>query len=186
MKKNFFFILPRMRLIKFKLYNSIKDNPQGILSQMSKKGIFSLQRDSVCRGLSIGMFWAFIPIPLQMVPATFFCWLGQANLPLALLAVWISNPLTYIPIFYLEYKIGLIFFDYNNSDSDFDKLTIGLSNKTLMEVLTQFINATESIILPLMIGSVVLSVSMAIVGYILGVIFCDRIKPKIRHFKVQK
>ena len=52
------------------------------------------------------MFWAFLPIPFQMFPAALFCFFARGNLPLALVAVWISNPLTYAPIFYFEYQFG--------------------------------------------------------------------------------
>ncbi|MBF2735611.1 MAG: DUF2062 domain-containing protein [Betaproteobacteria bacterium AqS2] len=63
-------------------------------------------RSSVTRGTATGMFWAFIPIPFQMIPAILFCWLLRGNLAVAIIIVWISNPLTLAPIIYLEYRLG--------------------------------------------------------------------------------
>ncbi|MBE8158632.1 MAG: DUF2062 domain-containing protein, partial [Betaproteobacteria bacterium] len=61
----------------------------------------------VARGMAVGMFWAFVPMPFQMAPAFLFCWLSRANLPVAMACVWISNPFTYLPIFSAQYQIGV-------------------------------------------------------------------------------
>ncbi|NKB47348.1 MAG: DUF2062 domain-containing protein [Legionellales bacterium] len=68
--------------------------------------LWHLNRNSVATAVSIGIFTAFMPIPCQMIMAGLLAILLQANLPIAVLAVWISNPFTYAPIFYFAYKVG--------------------------------------------------------------------------------
>ena len=84
----------------------IRLNPKGRLARLARSEILDFERGHLARGLAIGMFWAFLPIPFQMFPAALFCFFARGNLPLALVAVWISNPLTYAPIFYFEYQFG--------------------------------------------------------------------------------
>lgn len=78
----------------------------GLISRMLHTKLVLWNRESAARGAAIGMFWAFMPIPFQMFPAFLFCWMMAANLPIALLCVWITNPLTLIPILLLEYRLG--------------------------------------------------------------------------------
>ena len=68
--------------------------------------LWHLNRISVARAFFIGIFWAFIPMPFQMVPAAMFAVIFNGNLPLSIALVWITNPLTMPPIWYATYKIG--------------------------------------------------------------------------------
>jgi uncharacterized protein len=68
--------------------------------------IFHLNRHSAAGGVAIGLFLAFIPIPGQMLIAALLAIYFRVNLPLAVIFVWISNPLTIPPLFYLSYKAG--------------------------------------------------------------------------------
>jgi len=58
-------------------------------------------------GLAIGMFMTFTPtVGFQMILTAFFAWLLRANKLVGLPIVWISNPATIVPIFYMCYKVG--------------------------------------------------------------------------------
>ncbi len=58
-------------------------------------------------GLAIGMFITFTPtVGFQMALVVFFAWLLRANKVVGLPLVWISNPATIVPIFYVCYRIG--------------------------------------------------------------------------------
>lgn len=99
-------MLLRLRDAERRLANRVRRNRDGLLAKMAAFQFFSFSPDAVRRGLAVGLFWALIPMPFQMAPATLFCWLARGNLPLALVCVWISNPLTYAPIFLLEFQVG--------------------------------------------------------------------------------
>ncbi len=68
--------------------------------------LFHLNRNSVSKAFSIGLFVAFLPILGQMPSAALLSLIFRANMPIAVALVWISNPLTMPPIFYACYEFG--------------------------------------------------------------------------------
>lgn len=58
-------------------------------------------------GIAVGMFVTFMPlIGLQMLISFFLAWLLRANKLVGVPLVWISNPLTIVPIYYPCYLLG--------------------------------------------------------------------------------
>jgi uncharacterized protein (DUF2062 family) len=70
------------------------------------KAYFAKNRKAITRGLSIGAFWALIPMPMQMAGVMAVTPFVKFNVPLAIAVVWLSNPITYPPMFYIEYITG--------------------------------------------------------------------------------
>ena len=69
------------------------------------------------KGLAIGVFSGCFPFfGFQTLIGIFFAKLIKGNTVLAALGTWISNPLTYIPLYYFNYKVGSIFL--NNSSNN--------------------------------------------------------------------
>ena len=68
--------------------------------------IWHLNRRSASIAVFIGLFIAFVPLPSQMLLAAFLAVLLRVNLPLSVLLVWVSNPITMPPLFYMAYKVG--------------------------------------------------------------------------------
>ena len=68
----------------------------------------SVNRKSISRGVLIGLFWAFIPMPMQMLGVIFTTPLFRFNVPIAISMVWLSNPFTMPPMYYVEYLTGNI------------------------------------------------------------------------------
>lgn len=70
--------------------------------------LWHLNRHSVAKAFAIGLFFAFIPVPFQMVLAAGAAILFHANLPLSIALVWLTNPLTMPVIFYACYLVGTL------------------------------------------------------------------------------
>src|SRR5579862_8691996 len=69
--------------------------------------LFKSNRESIARGVAIGLFVAILPIlPFQSLLAILLTILLRANLPIAFFISWISNPFTIAPIAYFNYYIG--------------------------------------------------------------------------------
>ncbi len=68
--------------------------------------LFHLNRYSVSMAFLVGVFCAFLPIPGQMIVAALFALIVRSNLPLSIALVFITNPLTMGPIYFMTYKLG--------------------------------------------------------------------------------
>lgn len=68
--------------------------------------LWHLNRRSAAGAFAVGLFCAFIPVPFQMFLAAAAAIPFRVNLPLSVAMVWVSNPITMPPLFYLCYKLG--------------------------------------------------------------------------------
>ena len=101
-------------------------------SWLHDPNIWHLNRHSVARATFIGFFVAFVPLPFQMIIAALLAVLFRVNLAISVSLVWITNPLTMAPIFYLAYKVGAAVMSVQAKSFDFEPtiewLTTGLAN----------------------------------------------------------
>jgi len=67
---------------------------------------FGTNRRSVTRAVAVGLFWGFIPMPMQMLAVVMTTPLLKFNVPIAISMVWLSNPFTMPPMYYMEYLTG--------------------------------------------------------------------------------
>ncbi len=75
-------------------------------NSLEDPNIWHLNRQSVSRAVLIGFICAFAPVPLQMLLAAAAAFRFHANLPIAVSLVWMTNPITFAPIFYGAYRVG--------------------------------------------------------------------------------
>ncbi len=62
------------------------------------------------KGLAIGVFSGCFPFfGFQTLIGVFFAKLAKGNIFLAAIGTWISNPFTYVPLYYFNYRVGSIF-----------------------------------------------------------------------------
>ena len=115
--------------------------------------LWHLNRRSVAGAFAVGLFWAMIPMPFQMVAAAALAILCRVNLPISVALVWISNPLTMPPIFYFNYLVGTWLLPHQKPLGD-----VEMSMHWLTESLGE-------IWLPLYLGSVVVGLILSGVGY---------------------
>ncbi len=89
-------------------HQSIKDNKWLKIfgSLLHNPNLWHLNRNSIAKAFAVGLFFAFMPVPFQMILAAGTSIIFQANLPLAIALVWITNPLTMPFIFYSCYLVG--------------------------------------------------------------------------------
>ena len=69
----------------------------------------STNRKMVSKAVFIGLFIAFIPMPMQMLAVLSVMPFVRFNVPIALAMCWLSNPLTMPPMYYMEYVTGSFF-----------------------------------------------------------------------------
>jgi uncharacterized protein (DUF2062 family) len=124
-------------------------------TRINNSNLLNINRHSVSLAVYSGVFCAFLPIPGQTVLALLMCyWLG-ANLPIAAICIWISNPITIPPMFYLTYRLGSRLLG-----TEPIALKISFSVEWLMELSNQ-------VLLPLLVGSVLIGITLATVGYLM-------------------
>ena len=74
---------------------------------LRQASLWHLNRRSAARGVALGLFVAFIPLPVHMLLVACLAILFRVNLPISVLAVWVSNPITWAPQIIFSYKTGL-------------------------------------------------------------------------------
>lgn len=75
---------------------------------LHEPNLWHITRHSAAGGMANGLFWAFMPFPGQTVLAAAIAIYFRVNLPISLLAVWLTNPVTMYPLFFASYKLGAI------------------------------------------------------------------------------
>ena len=69
------------------------------------------------KGLAIGVFSGCFPFfGFQTLIGVFFAKIAKGNIVLAAIGTWISNPFTYLPLYYFNYKVGSIFFNTSSNE----------------------------------------------------------------------
>lgn len=68
--------------------------------------LWHFTRQSTAKGIAIGLFCAFLPMPFEMIPAIFLAIYLGGNMPFAIAGIWISNPLTWVPLYTPCYLLG--------------------------------------------------------------------------------
>ena len=82
-------------------------------------------------GLGLGVFSACFPFfGLQTLIGIFLARIFNANSLLAALGTWISNPITYLPLYFFNYRIGSFFLDE-------EETSLGLSHITKNDLWSQ-------------------------------------------------
>ncbi len=135
----------------------IKENRLlGLLGQsVHDSDLWHLNKHSVAGAFFIGVFCAFQPIPFQMLLAAFLAVAFKRNLALAVALVFISNPLTMAPIFYLNYRVGGLLF------ADVHRVNIPANESIGSWLLANF----NSIGLPLLTGSLICGLAAGYICY---------------------
>ncbi len=122
-------------------------------NRLQEPDLWHLNRRSVAKACAIGLFMAFVPMPLQMVPAAMLSIYLRANLPISVALVWITNPLTTTPVFYFCYRVGAWLLGTRPQSVEFE-LSLAWFSTELARVWQ-----------PFLLGCFVVATAMALAGY---------------------
>ena len=115
--------------------------------------LWHLNRRSAAGAFAVGLFMACVPLPCQMLLAAGGAILFRVNLPLSVALVWLSNPFTMPPLFYGAYLVGCQLLGHPAQHID-----IQFTWEWLVSVF-------ETLAPPLLLGSLVLALLSALMGY---------------------
>lgn len=79
---------------------------QAVSKPLFRRNLWVPCRDSVASGLAIGLFFSMMLMPCQMLPAAIIAMRARANVPMAMAACWVTNPITTAPILFAQFYIG--------------------------------------------------------------------------------
>ncbi|SEA15760.1 hypothetical protein SAMN05660420_01416 [Desulfuromusa kysingii] len=126
--------------------------------------------DAIARGMALGLFIGFTPtFGVQIFLAILFAFLLRQNKIAAFIGVWITNPFTAPIIYGLEYEIG--------------RMLLGMPPLGMNHFAGELSwSMGMSVGTPLLLGSLVLGVPVAIIGYSVTV----RLIPSLRLWKIPR
>jgi len=129
---------------------------------------------AIAGGFSLGLFIAFTPtIGAQILLAFFLATVLNLNRPAAVLAVWITNPVTIPAIFSLNYWMGSLFWEGPSVpvvSRRLFELASQLATLDLWAITDQLSAVAElgvDIIVPLILGSIIAGTLSAILSYVI-------------------
>ena len=142
---------------------------------LREPNLFHLNRRSVAGAFAVGLFFAWVPAPFQMVLAAAMAIYLGVNLPISVALVWTSNPITMPPLFYFAYRLGSWMLGIPETDFNFELSFEWLGSGLL--VIWQ----------PFLLGCFVLAVIHSLIGYFgIRLIWRISIIRKLKKKKLQR
>lgn len=118
------------------------------------KYLWHLNRHSVAIAFAVGLFFAFVPVPFQMILAAVGAVALHGNLPISVALVWLTNPLTMPPIFYTAYLLGAKILGTSATDTSFSEFS-----------WDWLISGLSTIWQPFLLGCFIMGTAAAVLGY---------------------
>jgi uncharacterized protein (DUF2062 family) len=146
---------------KRKTHSKLKDF---ITKYKIPKEYLAVNRKSIAKGVLIGLFWGFIPMPMQMLAVLAMTPFIKFNVPIAISMVWLSNPITMPLMYYMEYQTGNFLLGYEGlPDSEW--------------TLDWFSDNWDKIVVPLYVGTIPYSLGVStLIYFIIQFLWIDSVK----------
>ncbi|MDO4641185.1 MAG: DUF2062 domain-containing protein [Neisseria sp.] len=122
-----------------------------------KPYFWTLNRRQAAVSVAVGLFCGLMPGPTQMLSALIIAYFLRTNLPLAVFTTLYTNPITYMPLYYLAYRIGSFLMGQEAGTLNFPQW----GDNFFSEAWAWLIGTGK----PLLIGVPILGSIFAIVGY---------------------
>ena len=130
-----------------------------------------VQPDEIARGMALGLFIGMTPtFGIQMFLALIFAFILRQNKIAALIGVWSTNPLTAPIIYGVEYEVGRFFLGLPRPE-----VTIEFTSEAMQAL-------GWSLAAPLSLGSLVVGIPVALIGYALTLHFI----PVMRQWRIPR
>lgn len=126
----------------------------------NKPCYWAVTRKNVSLSVAIGFFSGLMPGPTQMITAFILAYIFRVNLAIAMVTTFYTNPLTYLPLYYLSFKIGC--FILGIPKDNINKLPI-TGEFWLKEGFDWLVVNGK----PLIVGVPILGVFLALISYVL-------------------
>jgi len=124
--------------------------------------LWHLHRRSVAGGVAAGLFAGLIPPPFQMPCAAILAIVFRVNLPVAVFTTLYTNPLTFIPLYLLAYRIGTLIVGDGGAIEEFSEQ---FKTQGWGEWPPALIEWLAKLGKPLLVGVPVLGIVLAASGY---------------------
>lgn len=105
--------LPDASTLRRKLYHQIGGTDMKpnsfrcwVRDTVAQPMVWHLNRRSVAGGVAVGLFISWIPVPMQMLLAAVLSAVLRVHVPVSVVMVWFTNPLTFAPLFYAAWQSG--------------------------------------------------------------------------------
>jgi uncharacterized protein len=77
-------------------------------SHVADPKLWTLHRRGVTAAFGAGLAICFIPLPVHMPVAALVAMTWRINIPTIMATIYVVNPLTMVPIYYVAYRIGAV------------------------------------------------------------------------------
>jgi uncharacterized protein len=139
-------------------------NPRELLRQIL---LLNDSEHSVAVGTTVGVFVGMTPtVGVQMLMIIIFAFITKPffhfNRIAALVSVYISNPLTMLPIYWFDYKVGTYFVEGNMTKEEFSKI---LEYNSFSEWWNTVLGLFIDVGWPLFWGAMVLATLASLITY---------------------
>ena len=161
----------------YKRSHSFNRNKRGKLGRLVRYVYIRFVRlrshpQAIARGLAAGVFAGSYPLfGLQTIIGVAIAAALRGNKLVAAAGTWISNPLTYVPIYAFNYQIGRWILGQRNTTS--------LTNRSPQEWMSLGFDIT----IALLVGSTLVGIALALVSYYVGLYLARTVKSKSRSGK---
>jgi uncharacterized protein len=123
--------------------------------------VFSFTRHPLAKGIAFGLFCGLIPGPLQVLGASLLCILVRGNIIAGVVATFLTNPFTIIPLYIVAFHLGAAVLPGVHSIPPWSG---GLGGASFFEALMTWVKAMGW---PLVAGLPLLALMIACTGYVL-------------------
>lgn len=145
--------------------------------------LWRFDKKSVSRGMSIGLFVAFIPLPMQMLISVLLSIVFKGNIPIAIAATWITNPITFIPINLFIGKVGQLILGDNSQSFHISKLDFQIEWHNMYAMFIDWIVGLGK---PFLIGLPIVAFSAAFIGFMMVQICWGLFSSTTKRKKIRK